>query len=57
MEMAKNDEDDIIVQATIQLTHKLGLKIIAEGVHDKKTWERLQHLKCDIAQGHYISHQ
>jgi len=55
MEMAKNDEDDIIVQATIQLTHKLGLKIIAEGVHDKKTWERLQHLKCDIAQGHYIS--
>lgn len=55
MEMSIDDEDDIIVQATIQLAHNLGLKVVAEGVHDKETWERLQHLNCDIAQGHYIS--
>ena len=55
MEMSHNDEDDIIVRATIQLAHNLGLKIVAEGVHDKATWERLKHLECDIAQGHYIS--
>ena len=55
MEMANNEEDDIIVNATIQLTHNLGLKIVAEGACDKKTWALLKQHECDIAQGHYIS--
>jgi len=55
MEMASEDEDMIIVQATIQLAHNLGLKIVAEGVYNKETWERLKEFKCDIAQGYYIS--
>jgi diguanylate cyclase (GGDEF)-like protein len=55
MEMASEDEDMIIVQATIQLAHNLGLKIVAEGVYNKETWESLKAFKCDIAQGYYIS--
>ena len=55
MEMAEDKDDDIIVLATIELAHNLGLKIVAEGVHDKQTWERLKVLNCDIAQGYFIS--
>lgn len=55
MEMTEDNDDDVIVLATIELAHNLGFKIVAEGVHDKQTWERLKELECDIAQGHYIS--
>ena len=55
MEMTEDDDDDVIVRATIELAHNFGLSIVAEGVHNKKTWERLKVLNCDIAQGYYIS--
>ena len=55
MEMTEDEDDDVIVLATIELAHNLGLNVVAEGVHDKKTWDRLNVLKCDFAQGHYIS--
>ncbi len=55
MEMTEDEDDDVIVLATIELAHNLGLKIVAEGVHDNKTWDRLKNLKCDFAQGHCIS--
>lgn len=55
MDMTTDKDDEIIVQATIQLAHNLGLRVVAEGVHDEKTWGRIKELNCDIAQGHYIS--
>lgn len=55
MEMTEDNDDDVIVLATIELAHNLGFEIVAEGVHDQQTWERLKELKCDIAQGHFIS--
>lgn len=55
MEMTQEDDGDIIVKATIDLAHNLGLSIVAEGVHNKKIWQRLKELNCDIAQGYYIS--
>lgn len=55
MEMTEDDDDDIVVLATIELAHNLGLKIVAEGVHDEHTWNRLKDLDCDIAQGYFIS--
>lgn len=55
MEMTEDDDDDVIVLATIELAHNLGVEVVAEGVHDKRTWDRLEELNCDLAQGHYIS--
>ena len=55
MEMIEDTDDDIIVNATIELAHNLGLNIVAEGVHNRQTWARLKEMNCDIAQGHYIS--
>jgi len=39
----------------INLGHDLGLKIIAEGVEDEPTLNRLGMLGCDLAQGYHLS--
>jgi EAL domain-containing protein (putative c-di-GMP-specific phosphodiesterase class I) len=43
------------VQSTIELAHNLGLTVVAEGVQDQGTFERLKQLGCDTAQGDYLS--
>lgn len=55
MKMMEDTDDDIIVNATIELAHNLGFDVVAEGVHNRQTWARLKELNCDIAQGYYIS--
>jgi diguanylate cyclase (GGDEF)-like protein len=54
-EMLTNENDSAIVQATIDLAHNLGLEIVAEGVEDKATSEKLESLNCDKFQGYYFS--
>lgn len=54
-DLTKDENDAVIVRATIDLAHNLELKVIAEGVEDRPTWDLLQILRCDIAQGYYIS--
>jgi len=48
-------KDAEIVKATIELTHALGLKVIAEGVETSEQLRRLRNMKCDFAQGNYFS--
>ena len=55
MEMTEDENDAVIVKATIDLAHNLGLKTVAEGVVDQATWDMLESLLCDIAQGYFIS--
>ncbi|MCW8929137.1 MAG: EAL domain-containing protein [Gammaproteobacteria bacterium] len=55
LEMLNDDNDAVIVRATIDLAHNLGLKVVAEGIEDRATWDLLQILRCDVAQGYYIS--
>ena len=43
------------MRSTIELAHNLGLKVIAEGVENRELWDRLVALKCDEAQGYYMS--
>jgi diguanylate cyclase len=42
------------VRSTIGLGHDLGLVVTAEGVEDEETWELLDALGCDIAQGFHV---
>lgn len=44
-----------IVQATIELAHRLSLTVVAEGVEDERTLSLLRGLGCDIAQGYAIA--
>ncbi len=53
--MLEDESDLIIVRSTINLAHDLGLRIIAEGVEDRATLERLSLLGCDLAQGFHLS--
>jgi diguanylate cyclase len=47
--------DEVIVQTTIDLAHNLGLTVVAEGVENQDTLDRLRELGCDTAQGDYLS--
>ena len=50
-----SQEAATIIHATIELGHRLGLKVVAEGVEDKLTAEWLAQLQCDVGQGHFFS--
>jgi len=50
-----SQEAATIIHATIELGHRLGLKVVAEGVEDKLTAEWLAQLQCDIGQGNFFS--
>ena len=43
-----------VVDSMINLAHRLNLSVVAEGVEDIATYERLQVLGCDIIQGYLI---
>ncbi len=49
--LAHDPEDAAIVRSTVDLAHSLGLHVVAEGVEDDVTWDRLAALGCDAAQG------
>jgi diguanylate cyclase len=49
--LAHDPEDAAIVRSTVDLAHSLGLHVVAEGVEDDETWDRLAALGCDAAQG------
>ncbi|MCP4188812.1 MAG: GGDEF domain-containing protein [Gammaproteobacteria bacterium] len=55
MDMPKNDDDRLIVKATIDLAHTLDLQVIAEGVENVEIYDMLTEMNCDYAQGYYIS--
>ena len=44
-----------IVGAIVDLGHRLGHEVVAEGVEDEATWHRLHQLGCDSAQGYWMS--
>ena len=53
--LAVDAEDAEIVRCTIDLAHSLGLTVVAEGVEDEETWQRLRALGCDAVQGWLVS--
>ncbi|MGN5128735.1 EAL domain-containing response regulator [Aeromonas hydrophila] len=42
-----------IIESSIELARKLGLKSVAEGVEDELTWRLLARLGCDVCQGFF----
>jgi diguanylate cyclase (GGDEF)-like protein len=53
--MATDRHDAVIVAATIDLGHNLGLRVVAEGVEDEETLRELTGRGCDLAQGYLFS--
>lgn len=55
MKMMVNEGSAIIVRSIIELAHNLGFKVVAEGIEDEETLNRLALLGCDYGQGYFIS--
>ncbi len=53
--MVTDESDLTIVRSIIDLSHNLGLDVVAEGVEDADTLARLAEMGCDRAQGYYLS--
>lgn len=54
-DMVLDEHDETIVRSIIDLSHNLVVRVVAEGVENKETWDHLSALGCDVAQGYYIS--
>lgn len=44
----------IIIEAVIEMSHKLNIKVVAEGIETKEQVEYLKNIKCDMIQGYYF---
>lgn len=55
MGMARDENDAAIVFTSIDLSHNLGLQVVAEGVDDEGVLLRLRSRGCDAVQGMYLS--
>ncbi len=53
--MLRDVRDENIVRAIIDLAHNLDLRVVAEGVEDEATLQRLIEMECDVAQGYFLS--
>nr|WP_239521124.1 bifunctional diguanylate cyclase/phosphodiesterase [Blastococcus saxobsidens] len=53
--MELDASDRTIVRSTIDLAHSLGLRVVAEGVETRATWDELAVLGCDAAQGYWLA--
>ncbi len=55
MDLPRNEDNAVLIQSAVDLGHNLGLNVVAEGVEDEATLQRLREMGCDLAQGYHIS--
>jgi diguanylate cyclase (GGDEF)-like protein/PAS domain S-box-containing protein len=53
--IAPNSSDMVLCEAIIEMSHKLGMKVIAEGVETNEQRDLLRSAGCDFAQGYLYS--
>jgi diguanylate cyclase (GGDEF)-like protein len=53
--MVTDPRDCAIVRSVIDLASGLGMRVVAEGVEDRQTWDLLRDMGCDVAQGWFLS--
>ncbi len=49
------DDKQAVVDAIIQMSHRLKMKVVAEGVETEQQVKVLKNMGCDIVQGYYYS--
>ncbi|TMP07898.1 GGDEF domain-containing protein [Pseudoalteromonas sp. S3178] len=55
LKLDESQKDQFIVQSSITLGHQLGFSVVAEGVETLDSLNLLKEMKCDHAQGYYLS--
>ena len=54
-DLARNDDDCAIIESITALAHTLRLDVVAEGVEDEESLQRLRGLGCDTLQGYHLA--
>jgi diguanylate cyclase (GGDEF)-like protein len=54
-ELAVDPSAEAIVRSVLDLARNLDLSVVAEGVEDRRTWEHLRTLGCNMAQGYFLA--
>lgn len=49
------DKNEIVVETLIKLAHRMGFKVVAEGVENERQFKKLEEFGCDYIQGYYFS--
>lgn len=44
-----------ILEASVSLARKLGMKVVAEGVKEQQDWGLVASMGCDQLQGYFVS--
>ncbi|MDY7086216.1 MAG: bifunctional diguanylate cyclase/phosphodiesterase [Actinomycetota bacterium] len=55
LDIAENNSSRALVASTVELGHRLGLTVVAEGVEDAAAVEALREIGCDTAQGYHFA--
>ena len=53
--VAAVDADAVVVRALTQLSHGLGMQVVAEGVETAVTWHTISDIGVDVAQGWHVA--
>ena len=54
-QIGSNSKMEVIIEILIEMAHKIGVKVIAEGVETKEQLDFLTEKDCDFVQGYYFS--
>ncbi len=54
IDMLSDEDNEAIVKSTIMMAHSIGCKVVAEGVEDQQTMQKLIAMGCDYIQGYHI---
>jgi EAL domain-containing protein (putative c-di-GMP-specific phosphodiesterase class I) len=54
-DLANDRTDQAILRSVIELGHRLGLHVVAEGIEDERTVRALREMGCDTGQGYVFS--
>ncbi len=54
--MAADPDMRAIVRSIIEMSHTLGLMVIAEGIETRETLDLLRDMGCDVGQGYFVGH-
>ncbi|MEW6651436.1 MAG: EAL domain-containing protein, partial [Chloroflexota bacterium] len=53
--LGNHNDNDLIVQSMIEMAHRLGLSVTAEGVETEAQLSHLRKYRCDMVQGFWFS--
>ncbi|HET8742713.1 MAG TPA: EAL domain-containing protein [Gaiella sp.] len=54
--VGRDHRSSAIVHSLVELSHRLGLEVVAEGIETRLAWDTAARLGCDRGQGFFLGH-